>query len=304
MLSFLPQKLKRAIKGRLKSLRQAHVRRWHAFSRDDFLALLARLGVRPGDVLVVHSSADRFEGFQGTLLDVIAALQQAIGPGGTLLMPTLPFGGSALDYAREGRIFDVVRTPSRVGLITEVFRRSPTVKRSLHPTHSVAVWGAKAGEMIAGHELATTPCGRDTPWGRLLDHQGKILLLGTGISAMTFFHTIEEILEPVMPFSLFTTETFLLQSKSQDGAIVETRTRLFDRRYSVRRDLDLLASALKRRGSWRQGRVGQLEAILLEAHEVLEAAQELAGKGIYCYRSGAAGENGAHGFEPNGHRGP
>ena len=283
MLSFVPSKLKRAIKGRLNSLRHSYVTRWYAFGREDFLTLLARLGVRTGDVVVVHSSADRFEGFRGSLLDVITALQNAVGPEGTLLMPTLPFAGSALDYAREGRVFDVMRTPSRMGLITELFRRSPGVIRSIHPTHSVAARGPKAAELAADHHLAQTPCGRGTPSARLPEYKGKILLLGTGISAMTFFHAIEEILEATMPFSPFTKETFLLHSKDRDGSVLESRTRLFERTYSTRRNLRPLATALKDRGWWREGWVGRLNVILLEAQEVLEATQTLAQEGIFCY---------------------
>jgi aminoglycoside 3-N-acetyltransferase len=280
---FVAEKLKRAIKGRLKILRHGCLRRWRGFGREDFRKLLVRLGVQSGDVVVVHSSADRFEGFRGSLVDVITVLQDAVGPEGTLLMPTLPFDGSALDYARQGRVFDVVRTPSRMGLLTELFRRSPGVVRSLHPTHSVAARGPKAADLIADHHRARTPCGRGTPWGRLPDHHGKVLLLGTGIAAMTYFHAIEEILEPAMPFSPFTNETFRLHSRNEDGTLLETETRLFDRETSARRNLGRLATTLQERGSWREGKLGGLDAILLEAREVLESAQALARQGLFCY---------------------
>jgi aminoglycoside 3-N-acetyltransferase len=289
MLSFVPKRLKRAIKGRIKSLRHGYVTRWHAFGRDDLLGLLARLGLRPGDVVVVHSSADRFEGFRGSLLEVVEALQEAVEPEGTILMPTLPFDGSAIDYAREGRTFDAGRTPSKMGLITELFRRSPGVVRSLHPTHSVAARGPKAAELIADHHRADTPCGPGTPWGRLPDHQGKVLLLGTGIAALTFFHAIEAVLEPSMPFSPFTTERFRLRSRGEDGTVLEVETRLFDREISARRNLGPLAVALKARGSWHEGRVGRLDAILLDAREVLEAARSLARERVYCYDLDPAG---------------
>ena len=79
---------------------------------------------------------------------------------GTVLMPTLPFGGVAIDYARKNPVFDVRRTPSQTGLLTEIFRRSAGVLRSVHPTHPVAVAGHGAVEMVEGHHLAATPCGR------------------------------------------------------------------------------------------------------------------------------------------------
>jgi aminoglycoside 3-N-acetyltransferase len=89
------------------------------------------------------------------------------------------------------RTFDVRRTPVCVGAIPEVFRTWPGVVRSLHPTHSVAVLGPRAGDLVAGHEQSATPCGADTPYDRALRDDGQILLLGVGLESNTAFHTIE-----------------------------------------------------------------------------------------------------------------
>src|SRR5467141_3960112 len=151
----------------LRGVRVKYMRALHPFGPADLKRGLVQVGVLPGDTLMVHSSFDSFAGFRGAPADVIRTLQDAVGPDGTILMPTLPFNGTAVDYAATEPLFDVRRTLSRQGLITEVFRRSPHVVRSLHPTHSVAAWGRKARELIADHELAGTPCGRATPWGRL-----------------------------------------------------------------------------------------------------------------------------------------
>jgi aminoglycoside 3-N-acetyltransferase len=71
----------------------------------------------------------------------------------------------------------------------------PEATRSLHPTHSVAACGPLAAELIAGHELATTPCGRGTPYARLLDADGQVLLLGVGLESNTVYHTVEALSE-------------------------------------------------------------------------------------------------------------
>src|SRR5437773_1957507 len=173
-------------------------------------------------------------------LDIIQVLQEAVGPSGTLLMPTMPFSGTALEYVAKDKVFDVTRTPSQMGLITELFRRSPGVRRSIHPTHPVAAWGYKAKEMLEDHHLAKSPCGRQSPYGKLIEFESKILFLGTDIDVMTFFHTLEEELEPKMPFSPFTKEIFTLRCKDQDGNILVSSTRLFDPIYSRRRDLQKL----------------------------------------------------------------
>jgi len=233
-------KVKRWTKKIRKRLRLLYKRNLQGFSKERFGEFLTRIGVRSGDVLMVHSSFNQFEGFHGTVVDVIDVLQRAVGPQGTLMMPTMPFGGLAVDHARTGSVFDMRRTPSRMGIITEAFRRSAGVWRSVHPTHPVAAWGLKADSMIAGHHRAASPCGADTPWSRLSDECGKILFLGTTVSTMTFFHTFDERLEDQMPLSPFLLEEFVLQSRDWNGEIVETKTRLFDPRASRVRNVSKL----------------------------------------------------------------
>jgi aminoglycoside 3-N-acetyltransferase len=281
--ALVPRSVRRAVRGWLKRLHRTWGRARHGFDADALGSALARLGLAQGDVVLVHSSFDRFEGFTGKPTDLIAVLQRAIGPSGTLLMPTMPFNGSALTWAAEGATFDVRRTPSRMGLLTELFRRSPGVVRSVHPTHPVAAWGARADTLTADHYLATTPCGAGSPFARLLEHDGKVLLAGTGIGVLTLFHTIEEILEPEMPFSPFTAEKFTLASRDGEGRIVTSTMRLFNPERSRQRNLDRLVPALKARGAWRERRVGTVDLVLLDATEILDACRMLAKNGLYCY---------------------
>jgi aminoglycoside 3-N-acetyltransferase len=170
-----------------------------------------------------------------------------------------------------------------MGLITELFRRSPGVVRSTHPTHSVAAWGAAARTLIEGHHRAKTPCGEHTPYSRLLDCCGKILFLGTGISVMTFFHAVEENIEPLLPFSPFTKEYFQLQSQDEHGNTVVTETRLFDPLVSRKRNLTKLVTVLQERGAWNETRLGKLSILLLTAQDVFNETRTLAKRGVYCY---------------------
>jgi len=244
---------------------------------------LRKVGIRTGDVILVHSSFERFEAFEGTAAKVIQVLQASVGPSGTILMPTIPFTGTSVEYATGAPVFDVQRTPSQMGIISELFRRMPGVHRSVHPTHSVAAWGANAEQLISDHFMAETPCGRYTPYGRLLAFAGKLLFLGTSIEAMTFFHTVEEELEKTMPFSPFTRDTFVLASKEANGTLRTTTTRLFDPVYSRRRRISKLVPTLTTSGHWKRIRVGNLEITLLNAVDVLQATEILCKQGIYCY---------------------
>src|SRR5213083_3017063 len=271
--------LPRGVKRGLERLVRAYHQRFCAFTPTDLQRALLQLGVLPGDVLMVHSAFDRFLGFHGGPVDVIRALQEVVGPGGTLMMPTMPFRGTAIEYALGDPVFDARHTVSRMGLITEVFRRAPGVVRSVHPTHSVAVWGSRTDAIIAGHERAETPCGRSTPYEKLLEYDGKILLAGVPANTMTFCYFVAEELEPQLPIPLFTRETYPMRWRDADGAVRVSSMRLF----SLRLDHDLrpLVSELKRRRQWREGRVGSLRLMLLRARDVYDAAVALADKGMF-----------------------
>lgn len=279
----LTKKTKLKLKGQLNSIRKWYIRKRYAFNTDQFIALLRELGLREGDVVLVHSSFGAFQGFVGQPVDIISTLQKCVGEKGILLMPTMPFAGTALDYVRQGKPLNVRRTPSRMGLLTELFRRMPTVVRSVHPTHPVAAWGGLAETITADHEKCETPCGRHSPFGRLLDYNGRILFLGTGIGVLTFLHTVEEIMKDELPFPVFTEETFHLASTNASGVEVKTQTLLYDPAVSRKRNPFKLIPELKKRGKWKQARLGCLDVILLEAKDVLDTLQEMAKDGKYCY---------------------
>jgi aminoglycoside N3'-acetyltransferase len=139
--------------------------------------------------------------------------------------------------------------------------------------------------LVADHYRAGTPCGKHSPFDKLLQRQGKILLAGVDIRSMTFFHYVEELLEPQMPFSPFTTEWFELSTKGATGEIYRTRTRLFDPVISSRRDTRLLIEPLRRAGSWHEGRVGKLHLVVLSAADVVKTLSEMSNSGRYCYRT-------------------
>jgi aminoglycoside 3-N-acetyltransferase len=279
--------LPRGIKNHLKIWRTRAVnvwtRRFHAFTPDDLLSAVRRLGVQPGDVVCVHSSFDQFLGFTGHLGDALKVLQRAVGDEGGLMMPTQPFSGSAIDYVREGKPTNIARTPSKMGMITELLRRTKGAVRTIHPTHPVALWGTRGVAMVGRDWESTTPCGKGTAYARLLDEGGSILMLGTGPQPMTFYHYVEELIEPLMPVSPFTVEVFDATSVDAAGQKYLTRMRLLEPVLSGRRSMAIMTPELKRRGFWQEARVGRLQLILLRAADVAEVVRSLAERGTYCY---------------------
>jgi aminoglycoside 3-N-acetyltransferase len=275
--------LKARVKKSLRRARSLYAKTFQSFEPADLERVLRDLGVAAGDTLLLHSSFDAFAGFTGKPTDALAVLQKLISTNGILMVPTLPFTGTAVGYAQGDPVFDPARTPSRMGLLTELFRRMPNVVRSIHPTHAVAAWGKDAAAIVADHYLARTPCGDGTPYARLLERRGKILLLGVAIDSLTFYHTIEELLEPRFPVSPFTQDTYRLKSRARDGTLIETETRLFEPSVSKRRNLFKLVPYLKQRGAWREKHLGRMDIVLLNAQDVLDAARAMADKAEFCY---------------------
>ncbi|MBF0613778.1 MAG: AAC(3) family N-acetyltransferase [Magnetococcales bacterium] len=274
---------RRDLKGVWKKKRLIWLRRWRGFGPEELHTQLVNLGIQPGDVVMVHSSLDRLEAFTGKSSELLTVLQSCVGEQGLLLMPTLPFTGTAVEWAATHPVFDPKTTPSRSGLLTELFRRWPGVIRSLHPTHAVAAWGSRAPAFCQNHPHAATPCGAGSPYAGLLTDNGKILLLGTDIEAMTFFHTAEELLEPQLPLSPFTRDRYELQVRAGSGAPQVIVTRLFDPAISRKRRIARLIPELQRRHAWHEARLGGAVLVRLDAREVLSALTDMAAQGVYCY---------------------
>ncbi len=182
---------------------------------------LAALGVVGGDVLLVHSSLSALGYVPGGPPAVIDGLLRAIGPAGTLLLPGLSY--ASVNESRPS--FDVRTTPCCVGMIPEYFRTLPGVRRSVHPTHSVCGIGPRADELLSDHQLDTTPVGPHSPFRRIRQVGGKILMLGCGLRPNTFMHGVEEVVEP--PYLLKEPVQYLITLANGETIIMGVRRHNF-----------------------------------------------------------------------------
>lgn len=150
----------------------------------DLVFLFGELGITRGDTVLMHSSLTSIGKVDGGPEAVIDALLELIGEEGTLAMPAFT--------DQMTNAFDSKQTKSDVGIITEVFRKRKGVLRSCHPTHSVCALGRNAEYITRGHQFSETPCGRETPFYRVMELNGKIMLLGVDMNRNTMLHAIEE----------------------------------------------------------------------------------------------------------------
>jgi aminoglycoside 3-N-acetyltransferase len=166
---------------------------------------LTLLGVKPGMVLLVHSSLSSLGWVCGKSVAVIDALESVLTPDGTLVMPTHSGELSEPSYWQHPPVpeawwqtirdtmpaFQSDLTPTRgMGLIPETFRKQNGALRSYHPQVSFAAWGKYAKQITENHGLEYS-LGEHSPPARIYDLRGYVLLLGVGHGNNTSLHLAE-----------------------------------------------------------------------------------------------------------------
>lgn len=173
-------------------------------TRASLAADLAKLGLAPGDAVMVHAAVSKV----GRLLDgpdtIIAALSEAVGPEGTVL--------AYADW--EARYEDLVDEHGRLppewrdhiapfdpqrsrairdnGVLPEFLRTTPGALRSGNPGASVVALGAEAAWFTADHPL-DYGYGEGSPLAKLVKTGGKVLMLGAPLDTLTLLHHAEHL---------------------------------------------------------------------------------------------------------------
>jgi aminoglycoside 3-N-acetyltransferase len=216
---------------------------------------LRALGVQRGAVLLVHTAFSAVRPVAGGPLGLIAALRSALGPEGTLVMPSMTDGTG---------VFDARSTPSSdMGITAELFWRQPGVLRSTHPGASFAAQGPHAARICRAQPLAP-PHGPDSPVGRVHALDGQVLLLGVGHAESTTLHLAEAL--ATVPYSVSHPCVVEL-----DG---EPRTLLIPETDHCCARFQLADAWLRARGLQREGSVGHAVARLSPARDVVSVALE------------------------------
>lgn len=172
------------------------------YTREKLIQDFSNLGIEKADMLFIHSSFKSLGQVEGGAGTVISALEAVIGQDGLILMPSFN-----LLPSREERVgfWDVEKTPSTVGWLTEFFRQMPGTYRSDHYSHSVAARGKGAKAFVADHLRCD---GYQSPWDyppwgktygthspmfRAYKADSKLLMLGVDYQSSTYIHLVEVI---------------------------------------------------------------------------------------------------------------
>ena len=227
-------------------------------SIDEVARQLTALGVESGGVLLVHTSFRAVRPVEDGPLGLCAALRRALGPTGTLVMPTMT-DGEALFDPRTTQTYGM-------GVVSELFWRQPGVLRSTHPGASFAASGPLAERICAPQPLAP-PHGVDSPPGRVHELGGQVLLLGVSFSECTVLHVAENIAN--VPYLVSRPCVVDVGGRPERVAIAETD--------HCCRGFRRAQGWLGERGLLSAGRVGSGAAMLCRARDVVAlAVQHLA----------------------------
>lgn len=262
------------------------------FGTEELRAELTRRLPEDFEILMVHSSFDAFlPMYKGSAKELVQALIEFCGPERTLVMPSFVMGGRTYDAAAyfRSKPFDVRITPSEMGLVAEVFRRTPKVVRSLHPTCAVCALGPLEKEVTAGHHLAEKSLGPDSPFGVMTRRRTAILGLGVEYyRCLTHAHTAPQQMGDAFPIK-FANSTTQVTLVDYDGGRYDYTLGLPDRTKKL--DLRVIWSVVAKGElvEWRFHGVPMF--VVPQAGVLTKRLIEAAGRGITIYGKVEASED-------------
>lgn len=224
---------------------------------------LQQLGVKDGDHIGLGISFRKIGRVEGGAETLINALMTAVGPGGTIMIPSYtrahpqPENGT---NAHEG-CFDPRLTPAYTGIVPEVLRQREGSIRSWHPQCSVVSLGRLASYLTENHD-ADAPA--YLPFSRLASCKGKVLSIGIGDKLVGFRHEAQYLagLLDVVPLR---SQTRYRDKNGQIGVFVRR-----DTGGCVTR-LPALTKTLRQQGLVTDGKIGEADSILVDAEEGLRS---------------------------------
>jgi len=229
---------------------------------------LKTIGIKNGDSVLVHCSMSKIGYLENGPLTLIKALQNVIGKEGTLLMPAFPAEGRNIDYLERNKIFDVRKTPSKMGVVTEYFRLLPDVKRSHHPTDSVCALGPLADFYTSTHKIQLTPYNEHSPFRKICNKGGKILMLGTTLNgACTNLHTLEDAVD--FKYPIYDNKIFDVEIIDEHEGHYFTKTKVHNPIYSAKRNCDALKPIFEKENVLINGKIGEANSMLIDSNELL-----------------------------------
>ena len=165
----------------------------------------SQLGIKQGDILLVHASLSSLGYIVGGAEALFLALRDVIGEQGTIVVPSQtveisdPASWQYPPVPEEWH--DVIRNTmpayskelsysKAMGAFSQFIGILPDSIRSNHPMYSFTAIGEKAVEII-GEDTFDFPFGEESPLARMYSIGAKVLMIGTGFETNTSLHLAE-----------------------------------------------------------------------------------------------------------------
>ena len=253
-------------------------------SESDFKNILIDdLNLRASDLIYVHSGMD------GLSLDfpfyrILFLIQEVIGPTGTVVFPTYPnHRMSSYEWLRQGNVFDVRRTPSYTGILTEFARRQRKAIRSLHPTKSVCAIGPAAPALTSTHHLSPYPYDSTSPYYKLIAGGGKIIGLGATTNYVSFGYCVDDALKEKFPVRVYHDEVFEASCINHKAEQVIVETYAHDMTTTVHPDMPQWMRTYVSEEACRDFVVRGMKFFRADAPKLFAEMMELAKRDIIAY---------------------
>ena len=199
---------------------------------------LRALGLKKGDIVLLHSSLASIGSVEGGAAIVIDAFLETLGNTGTLIVPV--FGD--------------------LGILTETVKGRPDAVISDCPKGTVAAIGADAQKICIEHWKADTVHGENSPYLKIAGLGGYVCLLGVDQDRNTTMHSVEALLK--LPY---------LNPVSD---VVQTPQGKVEKRWEYypgpHRDFIGLDKILSASGKMRTGKIGNAVTRLIKSRDLIE----------------------------------
>jgi aminoglycoside 3-N-acetyltransferase len=237
---------------------------------------LKKLGVTKGMTVIVHSSLKSIGRVIGGPVSVILALEEAIGAGGNIVMPTQTeqlcdptvYGSGYTDeeirIIRDHMpIYHPDLTPTcYMGFIPETFRKQNGVHRSSHPHTSLSAWGKNAEYITENHNM-NFALNENSPLGKVYELNGFILLLGAPTDSNTSLHLAE-----------YSQENTFIKEKIWDVKVELHNEEIWTTYQDINNDSDdfdnIFADFQKETNYVIEGKVGDARSYLMPMRQMVE----------------------------------
>ncbi|AWS89996.1 aminoglycoside 3-N-acetyltransferase [Pseudomonas aeruginosa] len=171
-------------------------------TRSQLMNHLNVLGVDEGQIIMLHSSVKAVGAVMGGPNAILQAILDTLGRDGTLMMYAgwqdipdfvldLPIEARQV-YYDEHPPFDpaTARAVRDHSILAEFLRTWPGAERSLNPEASMVALGIQAKQLTQDHPL-DYGYGAGSPLAKLVEHKGKVLMLGAPLDTITLLHYAE-----------------------------------------------------------------------------------------------------------------